>query len=140
MEEFSLSLGIGAKCRRVEDNDVLAVYEYSVYNWNLEEHKDSADIFDGIIKIVKSELEEPIIKEKTIKTSSGKKKTVIKRIHKDVDISELIKREYIVIDNSSHCFKISAEGVDVMAIKLCNKIFEIYQDESFLPETVSIFS
>lgn len=135
-----MNLGVGAKCRRVEDSDALAIYEYSIFYLDSLEHNYATDIFDGIIKIVKSELEEPIIKEKTIKTSSGKEKTVIKRVHKDIDIKELIKKNYIVISNSSHCLETSDIGVDVMAIKLCNKIFEIYQDESFLPETVSIFS
>lgn len=135
-----MSLGIGAKCRRIVEDEKLAVYEYSVYNWNMDEHKDAAEIFDGVIEIAKSELEEPILREKIIKSSSGKKRTVIRRIHKDVDIAGLVKRDYIRIQNCSHCFRKSDENIDVMAIRLCSKIFEIYQDDSCLPESVTICS
>ena len=122
------------------EDDALAVYEYSVYDWNQEEHRDAAGVFDGVIEIVKSELEEPILREKIIKSTSGKKKTVIRRIHKDVDIEDFVKKDYIKVQNCSHCFKTTDENIDVMAVLLCKQIFEIYQDDSSLPESVSVSS
>lgn len=129
-----MSKGIGGRCRKIAENEEVVEYEYSVYNLNMEEHKNSGDVYDGGIFIFKAGLIEPLIVEET---SSGENEFVDRRIHEDVDIESLIGKGLVVIMNSEHSWYFTEGGIDRIGIRLCYLLFEIYQDEGCLPDSMT---
>lgn len=129
-----MSKGYGGKCRKVTENEELVEYEYSVYNLNMEEHKNSGDDYDGGIFIFKAGLVKPSIIEEI---ASEEEKLVDRRIHKDVDIESLIGKGLVAIMNSEHTWHFTKGGIDMIGIKLCYLLFEIYQDDECLPDSLT---
>ena len=67
---------------------------------------------------------------------SGRKKLIVKRISKDIDISEMIAQGQLRIENSKNTWKM-LQSIDYIAISLCRIIFHEYQLNGILPEKCS---
>ncbi len=131
-----MSKGIGGAARVVmQDGDTL-VYEYYAYNSNEEEYRNPEHIYDGIITIDKRSLVEPEIHEKLKKQPSGRKQLITKRIPREVDFSTLIAAGQISVENSKFCWRTLDNGIGLIAIHIIFSIFNLYQSEGAIPETV----
>ena len=131
-----MSKGIGGSARVVMQDENTIVYEYYAYNLNEEEYRNRERIYDGMITIDKRSLVEPEIHEKLKKQPSGRKKLITKRIPREVDYSVLITAGKINVENSKFCWRILDNGIGLIAIHLIFKIFDLYQSEVAIPETV----
>ena len=132
-----MSLGFGGMARLAMQDENILIYEYAAYNLNEEECRNPDRIYDGIITICRDALVEPEIHEKLKKMPSGRKKNIIKRIRVDVDYDSLFKNGKIIVENSKYCWKVLDHGQGIAAMKLLYIIFNRYQIEGEIPETVS---
>ena len=133
-----MSIGHGAKCRIIAKNETEVVYEYACYNLNNDEHELAKESYSGLITIKKKAFFEPEIREKIKRFPNGKKKKLIKRIHKNVDFDILIREKQIIIKNSDFCW-LKYLDVDIMARKLITKLFDEYQDNSIIPDSSTLY-
>ena len=133
-----MSLGIGAFCKLIAQDDKTVIYEYGSYNLDDPDNKNKDRIADGMITIKKSSLIEPDIHNKTKRLPNGKKKQITKRVPNDIPLTALLNNKSITIKNCSHCWKINDAGIDVMACTTVWKIFMAYQENGQLPESLSI--
>ena len=131
-----MSKGIGGSARVVMQDENTVVYEYYAYDLDREEYQNREHIYDGIITIDKRSLVEPEIHEKLKKQPSGRKKLITKRIPREVDYSGLITAGKINVENSKFCWRILDNGMGLIAIHIIFKIFNLYQSEGAIPETV----
>lgn len=99
-----MSMGYGGSARIVLQDENTVVYEYSPYNLNESNYRNSDHIYDGLITISKDAMVEPDIHEKLKHMPSGRKKLIVKRIRRDVDYRSLLKAEKITIKNSHFCW------------------------------------
>lgn len=132
-----MSRGIGGNCRIVEEDEHTVTYEYGGYNLNKPEYRNPDHICDGLITIDKNALVEPEIHTKIKRTQGGKKKSVTKRVPRDVPYIELIESGKIEIQNCGNCWQTLQSGKDMIAFHLIFKIFNMYQEDGILPSTVS---
>ena len=135
-----MSRGFGGSARIVLQDENAVVYEYAPFNLNEPEYRNSEHIYDGLITISKDSLVEPEIHEKLKRMPSGRKKLIVKRIRRDVDYSALLDAGKITIENSSYCWHMVGTGknIGMMAMRIIFRIYNHYQDEGTLPETVSL--
>ncbi len=131
-----MSLGYGGTCKKELEDENMVIYSYSSYNLNEEQFRNSGRIYDGTITINKSCLIEPEIHEKIKRMPSGRKKLIVKRIPKDIDISEMIEQGQLQIENSNNTWK-TLQDFDYIAISLCRLVFREYQLNGSLPEKCS---
>ena len=131
-----MSLGYGGTCKKELEDENMVIYSYSSYNLNEEQFRNPGRIYDGTITINKSCLIEPEIHEKIKRMPSGRKKLIVKRIPKGIDISEMIEQGQLQIENSNNTWK-TLQGFDYIAISLCRLIFREYQLNGSLPEKCS---
>lgn len=135
-----MSRGFGGSARIVLQDENAVVYEYAPFNLNEPEYRNSEHIYDGLITISKDSLVEPEIHEKLKRMPSGRKKLIVKRIRRDVDYSALLDAGKITIENSSYCWHMvgTEKDIGMMAMRIIFRIYDHYQDEGTLPETVSL--
>ena len=135
-----MSRGFGGSARIVLQDENAVVYEYAPFNLNEPEYRNSEHIYDGLITISKNSLVEPEIHEKLKRMPSGRKKLIVKRIRHDVDYSALLDAGKITIENSSYCWHMvgTEKNIGMMAMRIIFRIYDHYQDEGTLPETVSL--
>lgn len=132
-----MSRGIGGNGRIVEEDEHTVIYEYGGYNLNKPEYRNPDRICDGLITIDKNALVEPEIHTKIKRTQGGKKKSVTKRVPRDVPYIELIESGKIEIQNCSNCWQTLQTEKDMIAFHLIFKIFNMYQEDGILPSIVS---
>lgn len=135
-----MSMGYGGSARVVLEDRNTVVYEYSPYNLDEPEYRNADRVYDGIITIDKGALVEPEIHEKAKRMPSGRKRLVVKRIRRDVDYSFLLKEKKIMVENSRYCWRYvgTEKNIGMIAMKLIFHIYDQYQMEGALPETVSL--
>ena len=135
-----MSRGFGGSARIVLQDENAVVYEYAPFNLNEPEYRNSEHIYDGLITISKDSLVEPEIHQKLKRMPSGRKKLIVKRIRHDVDYSALLDAGKITIENSSYCWHMvgTENNIGMMAMRIIFRIYDHYQDEGTLPETVSL--
>ncbi len=133
-----MSLGIGAFCKLIAQDEETVIYEYGSYNLNEPNYTNEQKIADGIITIKKIALIEPDIHNKTRRLPNGKKKELTKRVPKEIHLSQLFENNSVIVENCSHCWKTDENGVDVMANTTVWYIFLDYQEKGCLPEHLSI--
>ena len=142
-EECPMSMGYGGYARLISEDSASVLYEYGAFNWNIPRCKNSDNVCDGSITIDKDCFIEPEIHQKIKKMPSGRKRLIIKRIPRDVDIAPKLKARKIAIENCSHCWHLGTgpndEKIDMMAFRLLYKIFQEYQESGEVPKKVSIF-
>ena len=131
-----MSKGIGGSARVIMQDENTVVYEYYAYNLDEEEYRNPEHIYDGMITIDQRSLVEPEIHKKLKKYPSGRKKLITKRIPREVDYSGLIAAEKISVENSNFCWRTLDNGIGLIAIHIIFKIFDLYQSEGAIPETV----
>ena len=131
-----MSLGYGGGCRKVAEDENFVLYEYFSYNLSFD---DREKIFDGLIMIKKSSLIEPERREKFRRMPSGRRKKFTKNILREVPLYELIESGDVQIENCSHAWKFLPNGVDIIAYRMCRKIFEEYQQGGTLPKKSGYF-
>lgn len=135
-----MSIGVGGSARIVLQDENTVVYEYAPYNLNEPEYSNSDHIYDGLITISKDSMVEPEIHEKLKRMPSGRKKLIVKRIRRNVDYSRLLAAGKITIENSRYCrhFVGTEKNIGIMAMRIVFRIYDQYQDEGTLPETISL--
>lgn len=135
-----MSMGYGGSARIVLQDEKTVVYEYSPYNLNEPEYRNSEHIYDGLITISKDSLVEPEIHEKLKHMPSGRKKHIVKRVRRDVDYSALLAVGKITIENSHYCWHFvgTSKNIGMMGMRIVFRIYDHYQAEGALPETVSL--
>ncbi len=134
-----MSIGIGAYANLILEDEHTVIYEYGGYNLDEPAYRNENHICDGLITMAKKCFIEPEIHEKYKKMPSGRKKLVVKRIPKDIDYDNMIKRGLIKIENCSNCWKCSENElhIDLMALRLVNKILKEYQEIGDIPLRIS---
>lgn len=135
-----MSRGFGGSARIVLQDENTVVCEYAPYNLNEPEYRNSEHTFDGLITISKDSIVEPEIHEKLKRMPSGRKKLIVKRIRRDVDYSALLAAGKITIENSRYCWHLvgTEKNIGMIAKRIVFRIYDYYQDEGTLPETVSL--
>ncbi|MBR4641730.1 MAG: hypothetical protein IKO74_03280 [Selenomonadaceae bacterium] len=133
-----MSMGYGSISRKFVEDDEFIIYEYYSYNWSEPRFSNREKIFDGFITIRKNSLIEPELREKFRRMPGGRRKNFIKKILVDVPLDELLAAGDVQVENSSFAWKILPNGIDLMAYRLCKRIFLRYQDEGKLPERCSL--
>lgn len=131
-------MGYGSISRKFVEDDEFIIYEYYSYNWSEPRFSNREKIFDGFITIRKNSLIEPELREKFRRMPGGRRKNFIKKILVDVPLDELLAADDVQVENSSFAWKILPNGIDLMAYRLCKRIFLRYQDEGKLPERCSL--
>ena len=129
-----MSMGYGGSCRKISEDSECAIYEYYAYNLSEDQSRNSDRIYDGIILIQKSCMVEPIIRTKLKRMPDSHKKTIEKRIPVEIDLSVLLDTKQIEITNSSFAWHFIPKNVDIIAVRLCRKIFREYQENGKLPD------
>lgn len=134
-----MSIGIGAWANKTIEDDKVVYYEYGNYNLNQIEFRNKDLISDGYIIIPKECFIEPEIHRKIKKVPNGQKKHIIKRIPISVDYENMINNGLIIIENCSHCWKVTNDDkkTDVMVLHLLFHLFYKYQIEGQIPESIS---
>lgn len=135
-----MSIGYGGYAHLVGADQNLVIYSYCCYNVNLPDYKRFMETEDGELYIDRDAFVEPEIHQKTVRTASGRKKTVIKRIKRDVPFDELFENRKIKVKNASGMWRTAGSGVDIMALKILFKLFNEYQEKGTLPEVISWYS
>ena len=133
-----MSIGIGAFCKLITQDEHTIIYEYGSYDLNDINYRNEKRIADGIITINKSVLIEPDIHDKIKRFPNGKKKQIIKRVPRDIPLSYLFDNKLVTVENCSHCWHTAENGIDVMAHTTVWRIFLEYQEKGHLPESLSI--
>ena len=133
-----MSYGYGGYADIVQIEETFVIYKYSCYNFNNNDYKKDMEIKDGEIYIERDAFVEPDIHKKIIKTKSGRKKTIIKRIKREVDFEELFNSGKIKVENASGTWKVTEAGICIMAQTIIFKIFDKYQEEGEIPLKVAI--
>ena len=135
-----MSRGFGGSARIVLQDENTVVYEYAPFNLNEPEYRNSEHNYDGMITIDKESMVEPEFHEKEKRMPSGRKKLIVKRIRRDVDYSALLDAGKITIENSRYCWHLvgTEKNIGMMAMRIVFRIYDHYQDEGILPETVSL--
>ena len=133
-----MSLGIGSFCKLIAEDEETVIYEYGSYNLNEPRYDNKNRISDGIITISKNSLIEPEIHDKIKRFPNGKKKRIIKRVPKDIPLSDLLENKLITVKNCSHCWKTNVRNIDVMALTTIWHILLEYQKIGYLPEELNI--
>ena len=135
-----MSMGYGGSAKIVLQDEETVIYKYSPYNLNDPEYRNPKRIYDGFITISKNSLVEPDIHTKIKRMPSGRKKLLTKRIPRDVDYSLLFDTGKITVENSSYCWILVGQNknVGMIAMRIIFKIFDYYQDNGCLPETISL--
>jgi len=128
-----MSLGYGGVCHIIAEDASSVLYTYYCFNWNIDEYRNPDRVSDGYITIRKDCLVEPEIHEKIKRFPNGKKKKIVKRIVRDVNIGRRIKEGSIEIENSSFAWQLIS-GYDRIALLLIDEIFTEYQKTGRLPE------
>ena len=136
-----MSRGFGGSARIVWQDENTVVYEYAPFNLNEPEYRNSEHVYDGRITISKDSMVEPEIHEKLKVMHSGKKKLIIKRLRRDVDFGALLYAGKITIENSCYCWHLvgTEKNIGMKAMKIVFRIYDHYQDEGTLSETVSLY-
>lgn len=133
-----MSLGYLGRARLLEEDEEVAIYEYSGENWN-DENSISGDslLYDGLILIKKSSLEGPEIHKRIKKMPNHRKKRVIKRITHFVDVEQKIKNGDIEIikDCKNEFSRFSLDRY--IAIYLLHIIYKEYQELGSLPKSTA---
>ena len=136
-----MSVGYGAKAIKLVEDKSHAIYLYSGFNLNLPESSVVPKSLDGIIMLDKSALIEPELHIRKKRLPSGRKREIIKRILREVSIEELLEGGKIEIENCKNTWeKRTSINADIMAIRVCRKIFQDYQMEGQLPEGIEFFA
>ena len=113
-------------------------YLYACCNLNMPEAHDSArDAVDGEIWISRDSLPEPEIHEKIRRMPSGRRKLVVRRIQRWPSVEELIAGRKITVRNAGGTWQ-TKESVDIMALRLINRILMDYQEKGSMPDHVSV--
>ena len=133
-----MSLGIGSFCKLIAEDEETVIYEYGSYNLNEPRYDNKNRISDGIITISKNSLIEPEIHDKIKRFPNGKKKRIIKRVPKDIPLSDLLENKLITVENCSHCWKTNVRNIDVMALTTIWHILLEYQKIGYLPKKLNI--
>ena len=133
-----MSIGYEGYANFVKIDNNIIIYEYRCGNQNKKDYEKFKDINDGKIYIEKDALVEPEIHEKLIKTKSGRKKTIIKRIKREVDFKELFNSGKIKVENASGTWKVTEAGICIMAQTIIFEIFDKYQEEGEIPLNIAI--
>ena len=134
-----MSIGIGAHASLILQDEERVLYEYGGYNLNNKAFWNRMHSYDGYITIQRSCFVESEIHRKRKKMPSGKKKVVTKRIPVNVDYRKMIKDGFIEVENCSNCWETTEDEkqIDVMALRILDRIFQEYQKESRIPESIS---
>lgn len=135
-----MSLGIGAFTRLVAKDDKIVLYEYGDYNLNISSYRNEDHICDGLISIHKECFIEPETHKKLKKFPGGRKKIIRKRVIEPVNYIKFVDEGYIIIENCSTCWETTStdDHIDMMALRLVNKILKKYQEEGIIPDSASI--
>jgi hypothetical protein len=131
-------MGRGGVCRKINEDERFAEYEYYSYDLDIPECRNEEKLYDGRIVIAKSVLAEPETHEKIKRKPNGKKQLVRKTIPQSVDVRALAANGSIMITNCSHTSHKTTVGIDVFAVYLCREIFRNYQLNGALPESCSV--
>ena len=115
-----MSMGHGARCRKLDEDPRSIFYEYTCYNVNLDNWKMASETFDGSLFLKK---------EAVAPSGSGKNGEI------DADLSLLLQEGKIEICNCSHAWQ-TWEGRDVMALRLLRKILQEYQKTGTFPKQI----
>ena len=132
-----MSIGHYGKMRLVDEDDKHLLYAYCCENLNFENKKPSVDIEDGEITVDRSALVEPEIHEYRKRARNGSKRTVKKRIWRDVAYGELLASGRITIKNASGTWRTTQAGEDVIALQLLIRLFDTYQDTGEIPTAIT---
>ena len=133
-----MSIGYGGRARIVlQDNDTV-IYEYAPYDLNEPAYRNSENIFDGLITINKKAFIAAEIHTKMKRMPGGRKIPVVKRIRRDVDYENLLESCAITVENSKYCWRTMHNGYGMIALKLIYRIFDYYQDNDSIPESIAI--
>lgn len=134
-----MSRGYGGSARMVMQDAETIVYEYAAYNLNDSRYRNEGRVYDGLITVSRAALVEPELHEKIKKLPGGRKQLIVKRIPREVDYRACFDTGRIAVQNSKFCWSIHSGGVGMIAMFLLFKIFDRYQKDGMLPETVSYF-
>lgn len=135
-----MSMGYGAKCRIKDSDENWKMYEYTSYNLNLEDGKKAMGTLDGIIIISRDFFPEPEIIRKRIRKPNAKKVWIEKKKYKDIDLEDFYNVGKIRIENSSHFWRVTENGIDAIALKLLFYLQIEYHEIGEIPEKFGIFS
>ena len=131
-----MSLGYEGFCKLVEQDEEIAIYEYSGADFDNVQHMAHVRDYDGEIWIYKRCLEEPEIHTKIKRRPSGRKYEEVKRITHLPSVREHIKNGEVIIEKEcvNAVRRHANADIDYIAYRLIIKIFTYYQENGFLPE------
>lgn len=131
-----MSIGVGGVCRKISENEDAVQYEYYSYNLNEKRFVNPKKVADGAIIIWKAGLVEPEIHSKKRRMPGGRKKLIVNHIVVEIDMDEKLASGCVEIQNCSYAWKFDAEGIDVIALRICRSLFEEYQISGALPDVL----
>lgn len=118
-----MSRGYSGYAHLAQANETRVIYTYCCYNVNLPDHKHFMNMEDSELYIDRNAFVEQEIHKRIIKTASGRKKNIVKRITRDVSFDELFKEGKIKVKNTSGTWRTVEFGFDIIALNIMFKIF-----------------
>lgn len=134
-----MSIGIGARANIISQDSKTVIYEYGGYNLNKEQLRNEKHIYDGRIIIQRRCFQKLEMCEKLKEMPNGNKKLANKKIVEVDYLIKCLKEDLIVIDNCTNCWAVTngEKQVDMMALSILSKIFQIYQEHDKIPQYIS---
>lgn len=134
-----MSIGHGGAAHLFQADETHVLYTYCSYNQNVTGYKRFLATEDGELLLARDAFPEPEIRVKRKRTTSGRKKTIVRRIPRDVSVEALVAAGKISVRNASGTWRVTETGTDFMALKLINVAFHEYQLTGTIPSSVSVY-
>lgn len=134
-----MSMGYGASCRLVDEDENWLIYKYYSFNLNLDTYEKAKDNFDGIIILSKDIFPHPTIVRKKKKMPNGRKLWIETKKYPDYHFDDFYDQGKIIIENSSYFWAISDRGIDYKAIHLIYYLREEYEEKGKIPNKMYIY-
>lgn len=134
-----MSIGTGGYAELMVRDETALIYQYTCYNLNTANWKKHKESLDGELLIQRAALIEPILRVKQMRSPSGRKRRVVRRIRQEIPLEELLASGKVTVQNASGTWMTTEAGIDIAALRLIERVFYLYQDNGTVPEQVFFY-
>lgn len=134
-----MSMGFCGYADLEQEDESIMIYSYCCYNLNDKNYESFCNIKDGEIYIERDALVEPDIHVRTKKIGK-RKKTITKRVKRDVPFDKLFEQGKVQVKNASGTWRTCPSGIDIIAMHILFNLFDEYQETGEIPKRINYFN
>ncbi len=134
-----MGMGFCGRADLEQEDESIMIYSYCCYNLNDKNYESFCNIKDGEIYIDRDALVEPDIHVKT-KKIGRRKKTITKRVKRDVPFDKLFEQGKVQVKNASGTWRTYFRGIDIIAMHILFNLFNEYQETGEIPKRIIYFN